>query len=264
MRPVGLTGQQPSRPCYGTVVVGQHTSRMPRFSYPKNDLARKLIYFALTVCLLSVLLLSRESFSTGPSHIILQHNSSPTPQSHGPQDAPLVPVPEPPTPVVFSLIMWSKPSAIEGTLLIKVGPCIPISGDSAKRRQSIIMYSSKPADIHIICDDEAEKVVRTRLDLLKRPSHQVRVWFHKPTWQGMLDRVEREGTIQTDHSAGLRKSRMLSLYSCQFLTKLFLCIYSWPYEAIHPRDSAIKCHEVNLCRHGRLLHQRSNSSLERL
>ena len=75
------------------------------------------------------------------------------------------------------------------------------------------MYSSRPADIHIICDDEAERVVRSRLRLLERPLHQVRVWFYKPTWQGMLDRVEREGSIQTDHSAGLRKSPVQLLFT---------------------------------------------------
>ncbi|KAJ2931398.1 hypothetical protein H1R20_g5686, partial [Candolleomyces eurysporus] len=159
---------------------------MPRFHTPKSELVRKSVYFALVVFLICVLLLGRETFSIGPSHVIPEHNSSPTPTptplSHGTQ----TPVPAP-DPIVFSLIMWSKSSATEGSLLIK----------------SIVMYSSRPTDIHIICDDAAERVVRSRLSLLERPLHQVRVWFHKPTWQGMLDRVEREGSIQTDHSAGL-------------------------------------------------------------
>lgn len=66
------------------------------------------------------------------------------------------------------------------------------------------MYASQPVDIHIICDDDAEKVLRSRLSLITRPRHRIRVTYHKPTWQSMLDRVEREGSIQTDHSAGLR------------------------------------------------------------
>ncbi|KAF8964140.1 hypothetical protein BDZ97DRAFT_1660946 [Flammula alnicola] len=65
------------------------------------------------------------------------------------------------------------------------------------------MYSSRPSDIHIICDDKAEQYLRERFALVQRPSYRVRVWFYKPSWQSMLDRVEREGSIQTDHSAGL-------------------------------------------------------------
>jgi hypothetical protein len=73
------------------------------------------------------------------------------------------------------------------------------------------MYTSKPVDIHIICDDSAENFLRQRLNLIQRPAYHTRFWFHKPTWQSMLDRVEREGSIKTDHSAGLRKS--LSYFS---------------------------------------------------
>ncbi|KAF8163060.1 hypothetical protein B0H34DRAFT_652031 [Crassisporium funariophilum] len=83
--------------------------------------------------------------------------------------------------------MWSEDSAIEGALLIK----------------SILLYGTRPSDIHIICDDAAEKLLRTRFTLVQRPAHRIRVWFYKPSWQSMLDRVEREGTIKTDHSAGL-------------------------------------------------------------
>jgi len=65
------------------------------------------------------------------------------------------------------------------------------------------MYSTRPSDFHIICDDSAERLLRSRLDLVENPLHHVRVWFYKPTWQSMSDRVEREGSIKTDHSAGL-------------------------------------------------------------
>jgi len=90
-------------------------------------------------------------------------------------------------PVVFTFIMWSESSAVEGALLLK----------------SILLYNSRPSDIHIICDDKAEAVLRKRLSLVQHPPHHVRVWFYRPSWQSMLDRVEREGSIQTDHSAGL-------------------------------------------------------------
>ncbi|PPQ90127.1 hypothetical protein CVT25_012296 [Psilocybe cyanescens] len=90
-------------------------------------------------------------------------------------------------PVIFTLIMWSEDSALEGAILIK----------------SIILYNTKPSDIHIICDDEAEEVLRSRLTLIQNPPRHIRVWFYKPSWQSMLDRVKREGSIATDHSAGL-------------------------------------------------------------
>ncbi|RDB21518.1 hypothetical protein Hypma_011350 [Hypsizygus marmoreus] len=92
-----------------------------------------------------------------------------------------------PEPVVFTLIMWSESSAAEGALLIK----------------SILLYNTSPSDIHIICDDAAQKLLESRFALVHRPRHNVRIWFHKPSWQSMLDRVEREGSIKTDHSAGL-------------------------------------------------------------
>ncbi|CAA7270160.1 unnamed protein product [Cyclocybe aegerita] len=90
-------------------------------------------------------------------------------------------------PVVFSFIMWSEDAAAEGALLVK----------------SILLYGTRPTDIHIICDHTAEQFLRKRVALVQRPSHHVRIWFYKPSWQSMLDRVEREGSIKTDHSAGL-------------------------------------------------------------
>lgn len=68
------------------------------------------------------------------------------------------------------------------------------------------MYNTSPSEFHIICDDEAEDYLRSRFALVRRPHRDILVRFYKPTWQSMLDRIEREGTIKTDHSAGLRKS----------------------------------------------------------
>lgn len=79
------------------------------------------------------------------------------------------------------------------------------------------MYNSRPVDIHIICDDSAESLLRGRLSLVQRPSRHIRVWFHKPSWQDMLDRVDREGSIKTDHSAGLRKCHKQNHPNCYFL-----------------------------------------------
>ncbi|KAF9452799.1 glycosyltransferase family 8 protein [Macrolepiota fuliginosa MF-IS2] len=95
--------------------------------------------------------------------------------------------PHPSKAVVFILIMWSKTSAIEGALLVK----------------SILMYNTSPSEFHIICDDEAENYLRSRFALVHRPRQHILIRFYKPSWQSMLDRIEREGTIQTDHSAGL-------------------------------------------------------------
>ncbi|KAF5386674.1 hypothetical protein D9615_001742 [Tricholomella constricta] len=92
-----------------------------------------------------------------------------------------------PEPVVFVLIIWSESSAIEGALLIK----------------SVLLYNSSPSHVHIICDDSAQKFLEARFALVHRPLHDVRIWFYKPSWQSMLDRVEREGSIKSDHSAGL-------------------------------------------------------------
>lgn len=69
--------------------------------------------------------------------------------------------------------------------------------------KSILLYNTDPSEIHIICDDSAHKYLQTRLSLVNRPARNVRVLFYKPSWQSMLDRVEREGSVKTDHSAGL-------------------------------------------------------------
>lgn len=72
--------------------------------------------------------------------------------------------------------------------------------------QSALMYTSAPTEFHIICDDAAQKVLEERLSLVTHPAYDVRVYFYTPSWQSMLDRVEREGSIRTDHSAGLGMS----------------------------------------------------------
>ncbi|KAG6820778.1 hypothetical protein H0H93_011543 [Arthromyces matolae] len=90
-------------------------------------------------------------------------------------------------PVVFVLIIWSEASAKEGAILVK----------------SILMYNTSPSHFHIICDDDAQRYLEARFSLVARPPHDVHIWFYKPTWQSMLDRLEREGSIKTDHSAGI-------------------------------------------------------------
>ncbi|KAI0767910.1 hypothetical protein BC629DRAFT_1292706 [Irpex lacteus] len=88
--------------------------------------------------------------------------------------------------MVFSLIIWGEDSAAEGAILLK----------------SILMYTSGPVDIHIICNEEAQVYLEKRLALVKRPRYNILFRFYRPTWQDMLDRIEREGTIHTSHAAG--------------------------------------------------------------
>ncbi|KAH9171535.1 hypothetical protein EDB89DRAFT_1971767 [Lactarius sanguifluus] len=74
---------------------------------------------------------------------------------------------EPPVqPVVFALVMFSDPA---------------------------IMYTSRPLQFHI----------ESRFRLLTHPLHSVSVRFYRLPFQSMLDRISREGGINTDHSAGI-------------------------------------------------------------
>ncbi|OCH95218.1 hypothetical protein OBBRIDRAFT_720832 [Obba rivulosa] len=83
--------------------------------------------------------------------------------------------------------MWSEDSASEGAMLMK----------------SILMYSSRPVEFHIICDHDAETYLRGRLALVERPAHPLLVRFYRLTWEQMTARIAREGAITTDHSAGI-------------------------------------------------------------
>ncbi|KAJ6611795.1 hypothetical protein B0H10DRAFT_1808896 [Mycena sp. CBHHK59/15] len=90
-------------------------------------------------------------------------------------------------PVAFVLIAWSEDAASEASLLIK----------------SVLIYNTRPSEFHIICDEPAEKYIRARLALVKRPIHEILIRFYQPSSQSMMDRIDREGSIITDHSAGV-------------------------------------------------------------
>ncbi|KAJ7093079.1 hypothetical protein C8R44DRAFT_646136 [Mycena epipterygia] len=90
-------------------------------------------------------------------------------------------------PVAFVLIAWSEDAASEAAQLIK----------------SVLIYNTSPSEFHIICDDPAEKYLRARLALVNRPLHKITVRFYQPSYQSMMDRLEREGSIISDHSAGV-------------------------------------------------------------
>jgi hypothetical protein len=68
--------------------------------------------------------------------------------------------------------------------------------------QSILMYASEPVHIHIICDTSARLVIETRLERLKHPFYDVSVFFYELPWQSIQDRLDREGSIWSAHSAG--------------------------------------------------------------
>ncbi|KAI0956935.1 hypothetical protein AcW1_005492 [Taiwanofungus camphoratus] len=116
---------------------------------------------------------------------------APSSTSHPPQPTYIqyvdTPTDKAPEAVVFSLIMFSEDSASEGAVLMK----------------SILMYTSSPIEFHIICDKAAQDYLEKRLRLISRPSHNIFVRFYLLSWSNMLGRLEREGAIVTDHSAGV-------------------------------------------------------------
>ncbi|KAH9830981.1 uncharacterized protein C8Q71DRAFT_316624 [Rhodofomes roseus] len=102
-------------------------------------------------------------------------------------DAVAVAAPAPaPEPIVFSLIMFSEDSANEGAILMK----------------SILMYTSKPVEFHVICDEGAQAYLEKRIRLITRPTRNILVRFYRLTFDDMKRRIEREGAIVSDHSAG--------------------------------------------------------------
>ncbi|TFK93191.1 glycosyltransferase family 8 protein [Polyporus arcularius HHB13444] len=83
--------------------------------------------------------------------------------------------------------MFSESSAAEGAILMK----------------SIIMYSSSPLGFHIICDQAAHEYLEKRLSLLKHPQHDIVVRFYRIPQENMINRIQREGALHSDHSAGV-------------------------------------------------------------
>ena len=66
------------------------------------------------------------------------------------------------------------------------------------------MYTSRPLHFHIVCDEAAQAYLESRFRLLTHPVHNITVRFYQLSFESMRDRVEREGAISTDHSAGMR------------------------------------------------------------
>jgi hypothetical protein len=66
------------------------------------------------------------------------------------------------------------------------------------------MYTTRPLHFHIVCDEPAQLYLEDRLRLLTRPVHPITVRFYRLSFRSMMGRVAREGSINTDHSAGIR------------------------------------------------------------
>ena len=73
------------------------------------------------------------------------------------------------------------------------------------------MYTTRPLHFHIVCDEAAQLYLESRFHLLTRPVHRVVVRFYRLSVQSMVDRVAREGSISTGHSAGLRRPQFVRL-----------------------------------------------------
>ncbi|KIK63822.1 glycosyltransferase family 8 protein [Collybiopsis luxurians FD-317 M1] len=165
-----------------------------------NRQRTRFLIIAFLILFSSSLLFSREYASFQEWHPSFSHN---VPEAQLRVDAPsistvtvtalphvetqVVTVSKTSDPVIFSLIMWSKDSAVEGALLIK----------------TILMYTSSPTEFHIICDQEARDFLQGRFSLLTSPLHPVKVRFYQPSLQSMIDRVNREGSIHSDHASGI-------------------------------------------------------------
>ncbi|TFY73426.1 hypothetical protein EWM64_g10586, partial [Hericium alpestre] len=68
---------------------------------------------------------------------------------------------------------------------------------------SAIMYSSRPLEFHIVVDEGGQTYLEKRLSLLTKPVYNISVHFYRPSWQSMVDRIDREGNIMTTHLAGV-------------------------------------------------------------
>lgn len=67
------------------------------------------------------------------------------------------------------------------------------------------MYSSRPVEFHIISDEVARTYLERRLSLVKRPRQNITVKFYDMPMSSLRARIEREGAIASDHSAGSRE-----------------------------------------------------------
>lgn len=67
------------------------------------------------------------------------------------------------------------------------------------------MYTTRPLEFHIICDEEAQNHLEKKFLLLEHPAQNILLRFYRVSRQSMTDRIQREGGIHTDHSAGVRE-----------------------------------------------------------
>ena len=59
------------------------------------------------------------------------------------------------------------------------------------------MYTSRPLEFHIICNEGAIAYLESRLRPLTHPVHPITVRLYRVTFQSMVDRLAREGSLNT-------------------------------------------------------------------
>jgi hypothetical protein len=66
------------------------------------------------------------------------------------------------------------------------------------------MYTTRPLHFHIICDEAAIAYLEPRFRLLTHPLHPITVRFYRLSFKSMVDRIARDGHLDTGHAAGTR------------------------------------------------------------
>ncbi|KAH7101361.1 hypothetical protein BKA62DRAFT_618948 [Auriculariales sp. MPI-PUGE-AT-0066] len=89
-------------------------------------------------------------------------------------------------PIVFAMVMFGSGSAQEGQHMVK----------------SILMYSSRAVNIHILCTTDAMEFLQRQLDLVTRPAYDARITFYPLTEAAVVKRAHRAG-IDSRHHAGV-------------------------------------------------------------
>ncbi|KZW00319.1 hypothetical protein EXIGLDRAFT_830966 [Exidia glandulosa HHB12029] len=86
--------------------------------------------------------------------------------------------------IAIVMVMFGLGSAQEGQHMVK----------------SILMRASRPVDIHIVCSADAMTFLQSRLDLVKRPAHDVYVQFYVVGADMIKERAKRAGTGSIYHA----------------------------------------------------------------
>ena len=89
-------------------------------------------------------------------------------------------------PIVFAMVIYGVGSAHEGQHMIK----------------SMLMYSSRPVHLHILCSPDVPDVLNESLSLVSRPAYDIRVSFYPVEEASIRARAGRAG-LNSKHHAGI-------------------------------------------------------------